>query len=560
MAAGIAAAFNAPISAVTFTIEEIVGTLDQTVLSGVVVAAAMAAVIERSVLGAEPVIHLERAYALDHASSLPLYALLGICAAFVSILFTDAVLELRLAFRKLNRPPRWSHPALGGLVTGVIAVLVMRFLKSGGVNGGGYQAMGEALAGHLGVQVLVALCLAKVCATAFSYSSGGSGGVFAPALCIGAMVGGVLGWVDVAALGHGDAELGAFAVVGMGAAFAGIIRAPITSVLIIFEMTGGYGLVLPLMISNMIAYGLARHFRPTPLYDALLEQDGVHLAARDSAATSLEHLPVERAMTRAPIVLGATQTVGEGVESLKGKTFSLCPVLDGGRLFGAVTLIALRKAAAEGAGDRPVSTLTQPAETVSVGTPLRLAAARMSRAAARQLLVLDEQGRLAGLLAMSDVLNAHARAAAPDDSSGRVPPDDALLAIKVGLLAVEAVPVTAATPLPELLDLLIAARGGALPVEGAPGGQCAVATLESVRELRPDDEALGPLLVAADVGKPVRPISPAADLLQALRAMDEQNVDALPVVDGPAGTAPYAVLTRADLGRFLFSHYARGAR
>jgi len=111
----------------------------------------------------------------------------------------------------------------------------------------------------------------------FSYSSGGVGGIFAPALFIGAMLGGAVGYVDVAVFHHPAEEIGSFAVVGMGAVFAGIIRAPMTSVLIIFEMTGGYGLVLPLMVANMSAYALARHWRRTPIYEALLLQDGVLL-------------------------------------------------------------------------------------------------------------------------------------------------------------------------------------------------------------------------------------------------------------------------------------------
>jgi len=125
--------------------------------------------------------------------------------------------------------------------------------------------------------VLLGLCLLKLVATVFSYSSGGVGGIFAPALFIGATLGGAVGYIDVAMFHHPVEEIGSFAVVGMGAVFAGIIRAPITSVLIIFEMTGGYGLVLPLMVANMSAYALARHWRHIPIYEALLLQDGIEL-------------------------------------------------------------------------------------------------------------------------------------------------------------------------------------------------------------------------------------------------------------------------------------------
>lgn len=277
VAAGIAAAFNAPIAAVTFTIEEVVGTLDQSILSGVVVAAALAAVIERSILGVHPVIEVAQAYALDHASSLLLYAVLGAAAALVSVAFTDSLLALRAWFRQLRWLPAWTRPAVGGLVTGGLAVLMLWALGVGGVTGGGYATLGSALAGHLGLRALLALCVVKLAATVFSYSSGGAGGIFAPSLFVGAMLGGAFGHLDVALFGHEPRALGAFALVGMGAVFAGVIRAPITSVLIIFEMTGGYGLVLPLMLANMTAFAVARHLRPLQIYEALLAQDGVSL-------------------------------------------------------------------------------------------------------------------------------------------------------------------------------------------------------------------------------------------------------------------------------------------
>lgn len=287
-AAGVAAIFNAPIAAVTFTIEEIVGSLDHAVLSGVVVAAALAAVIERSVLGTHPVIEVHEAYGLDHPDSLIIYALLGVTAAFVAIAFTDLLLWLRLFFRRQKVVPVWAQPAVGGLATGVLAVAVLGALGTTGVTGGGYAVLGQALAGQLGFKVLVVLCVVKILATSAAYSSGGAGGIFAPTLFVGAMLGGAFGYLDVSAFGHEPKQLGAFALVGMGAVFAGAVRAPITSVLIIFEMTGGYGLVLPLMLSNMTAYVIAKRLRPTPIYDALLEQDGIVLPRAEPPRQSEE--------------------------------------------------------------------------------------------------------------------------------------------------------------------------------------------------------------------------------------------------------------------------------
>jgi chloride channel protein, CIC family len=277
MAAGIAAAFNAPIAAITFTLEELIGDLDQTMLSGVIVAAALAAVVEHSILGSNPVFHMPRTYTLGPASSLIWYALLGILAAVVSIAFTDSLLALRALFKRWTAVPKWIHPAIGGLATGALAVLALYWFHLNGIAGDPYKTLELALTGTMPVVFMIVFCVLKLAATVSSYSSGGSGGIFAPSLFMGAMLGGAVGYLDVTVFHHPADAVGAFAVVGMGAVFAGIVRAPMTSILIVFEMTGGYGLVLPLMIANMTAFVLARYWRPIPIYEALLMQDGIEL-------------------------------------------------------------------------------------------------------------------------------------------------------------------------------------------------------------------------------------------------------------------------------------------
>ena len=284
MAAGIAAAFNAPIAAVTFTLEELIGDLDQTMLSGVIVAAALAAIVEHTVLGANPVFHIQGNYTLTKPSSLVWYALLGLLAAIVSVAFTDSLLGLRAWFRTLTRVPRWVQPAIGGAATGGMAAVALAFFHLNGIAGDPYKTLTLALTGKMTVTAMAVFCVLKLAATVCSYSSGGSGGIFAPALFMGAMLGGAVGYLDVIVFHHPADAIGAFAVVGMGAVFAGIVRAPMTSVLIIFEMTGGYGLVLPLMIANMSAFALARHWRHTPVYEALLAQDNIYLHDEHSSS------------------------------------------------------------------------------------------------------------------------------------------------------------------------------------------------------------------------------------------------------------------------------------
>ncbi len=291
MSAGIAAAFNAPIAAVTFTLEELVGDLDQTILSGVIVAAALAAVVENTVLGSRPIFHVPRLYTFDHPDSLVGYAILGLLAAVVSIGFTDGLLRLRARFKRFSRVPRWLHPAIGGSATGVLAAIGLIFFHLNGIAGDPYQTLTLALGGTLPLGCMVLYCMLKLAATICSYGSGGSGGIFAPALFIGGMLGGAVGFLDVTVFHHASDSIGAFAVVGMGAVFAGIVRAPITSILIIFEMTGGYGLVLPLMIANMSAFALARHWRHVPVYEALLAQDGIFLKPQAPPHTEQDEAP-----------------------------------------------------------------------------------------------------------------------------------------------------------------------------------------------------------------------------------------------------------------------------
>ena len=300
VAAGIAAAFNAPIAAVTFTIEEVIGNLDQALLSGVIVAAALAAVIERKLLGEATSVN--QTYGISQLRSLLVCLVIGIAAALVSLVFTWSLLRLRAGFRGMHYLPEWSRPAVGGIVTGLLAVTALYSMNAHGITGGGYTTLGEALNGALPLRIMLVLCAMKLAATVFSYSSGGAGGIFAPSLFIGAMLGGSIGSLAHRFIHSSTDPLGAFALVGMGSVFAGIIRAPITSVLIVVEMTGSYSLILPLMIANMTSYIIARRFSPMPIYEALLDQDGIHLAPH-VPPDAVESMPISSMLNHDTAIL-----------------------------------------------------------------------------------------------------------------------------------------------------------------------------------------------------------------------------------------------------------------
>jgi len=260
----------------------------------------------------------------------------------------------------------------------------------------------------------------KLLATVACYSSGGAGGIFAPVLFIGGMLGGVFGRVDQALLDHVHADAGAFALVGMGAFFAAVIRAPITSVLIIFEMTRSYALILPLMIANSAAYMLAKAWHPVPIYEALLEQDGLHLPQTQRAVAALAAFRVHDAMTTELVTLAGAESTAAALERVQAHGFSMYPVLDAqGMLLGLVSEARLRRAVAEGRAADPVANEARDENYLRSDLALVDAVARMSTRGARQMAVVEGDSRkLVGVLAMSDVMRAHTRAAHGDVTSG----------------------------------------------------------------------------------------------------------------------------------------------
>ena len=329
-AGGIAAAFNTPLAAIVFAIEEIMGDLKHKAFAGIVMVAVIAAVIERSLLGSESMFdvpfHPEQVSLL----SLGLSLVLGVLAGFVSYAFAQSLLRARERVKLVRGPFAWMMPGLGGLATGCIGALVFTQLGHMGVFGIGYMDLSSALAGSLGLGVLLALFVGKFAATVCSYSSGGSGGIFAPTLFIGAMLGGALGVLAERVIGEASLMPHVLALVGMGALFAGVIRAPVTSILIIFELTHDYNLILPIMVANLTSYAIASKLQPVPIYESLLLQDGINLRKFPilSPSQGWQGMPVSSIMTNTVHTLRYNMPLGEAYEKIKDEGFKVYPVVD----------------------------------------------------------------------------------------------------------------------------------------------------------------------------------------------------------------------------------------
>ncbi len=299
-AAAVAAAFNTPLAAVLFTLEEILANLHARLIGSVVLGAATSWMILHLLLGDEPIFQVP-AYRLVHPLEFLIYLILGLTCGLISTFFVKGLLWIRHYF--LKAPDRWKPftPAFGGLVVGTLAIAFP------GVLGVGYHLVSEALNGQLGLKAMLALLLLKLVATSSSYSSGNAGGVFGPSLFIGAMTGGVVGQAAHSLLPDLTASAGAYALVGMGACFAGIIRTPMTSVIMIFEITRDYTIIVPLMIANLLSYLVSLRLQPIPLYEALLAQTDISLP---SPSHRLEPLTVEKAMRKESTIDSLPQAEG----------------------------------------------------------------------------------------------------------------------------------------------------------------------------------------------------------------------------------------------------------
>ena len=409
-AAALSAAFNTPIAAVLFTLEEIMGDLHAPVLGSVVLASATAWIVLHLVLGDSPLFHVA-GYNLVSPGELLIYALLGVIGGLASVAFVKLLLKLRERFLRFPNSTLWLQPVAGGLTVGIFGFFVPQVL------GVGYGQVERVLNGDVILQTVLVLAVLKIIATAVAYASGNAGGIFGPSLFIGAMVGASVGGVAHLIFPASTAGPGAYALVGMGAAFAGIVRTPLTSVIMIFELTRDYTIIVPLMISNLIAFFISHKLQREPIYEALAHQDGLHLPSGPFRTDTA--LWVTSAIRTPPEPFTLEMKVDEARKLAKGSDLESWPVVDDDGLLGMVRVSDVIDATT--GSQRPVTIATilkraRPATHNSTiiphlhsDQPLGLALARMGDTGHNVLPVVSRANArtIIGVVTLADVLHAY---------------------------------------------------------------------------------------------------------------------------------------------------------
>lgn len=342
-AAGIAAAFNTPITGVLFVMEQVVASWRAGVLGSILLSAVSAVVVSRFFLGDQPLFEVP-GFELTHPSELLVYAGMGIAGGLLAVLFMKAVALLREKTHHLPQWARYARPGAAGLMVGVAGIWLPE------VMGAGYGAIDSALHDQLLWPRLLVLGFVKMLVTLLCFSAGIPGGMFAPALFIGAMIGGGIGALAHLYWPFPTSAASAYVLVGMGTFFAGVFRAPMTSIFMVFEVSASYVIILPVMISNTIAYLISRSLAPLSFFDMIARHEGVDLPSLEEHREKRD-VRVEDAMRiAAGTALTAQTLVSSAIEQLRAVGRDRTLVSRGNGMWSTVSLDELTRAALDGKG------------------------------------------------------------------------------------------------------------------------------------------------------------------------------------------------------------------
>ncbi|QKV97985.1 chloride channel protein [Streptomyces sp. NA02950] len=406
-AGGIAATFNAPLAGVFFAMELILRDFAVESFGAVVLSSVAASVIGRGVLGDEAFLTLPAFHVADPAQYL-LFALLGVAAGAVGVVFTRVLYLIEDACDWAWRGPEWLRPAVGGLLLGGLLLALPQ------MYGVGYPVLENAIEGRYAVGLLLVLLVGKIVATSLTIGIGGSGGVFAPSLFLGAMTGTAFGVTADHLMPGGAGAVGAYGLVGMGAAFAGSARAPITAVIVLFELTGEYSIILPMMLAIVLATLTGRLLSRDTIYTLKLRRRGIDL---DGArlVSPLADATVREVMEELPTLLPGTLSLEDAADVIARSGRGILPVTGrNGRYAGVVTARAVAEALTEPdpaldahTTPRTVADLAERPPAVTSGTPLGGALHPLATAEGTGLPVLEaETGEPVGWLTHQTVLRA----------------------------------------------------------------------------------------------------------------------------------------------------------
>lgn len=400
-AAGLAAAFNTPIAAVTFVLEEIIGDLNSRMLGSVLLAAVIGALVAHGILGAQPafILHGQGAPKWIGYALTPVVAAI---AAFAGCWFQKLSLGLRSANKRPHRLPAWSRVMLGGI--GVWAIGAAVFVNTGhlGVFSLGYEDLSLALDGKLLWHIAALLLVAKLLATALCYGLGACGGIFAPTLFFGTMVGAAIAGAVHLVYPISQADHVALAVVGMCACLGAVVRAPVTGILIVFEMTHEFALVPVLIFGALISQIISRRMAKENFYEAVLAQDGQHverLVPPRSLRTWME-LPSARIANFTPLVIHdlAPNALRDFLARNPHDRF---PVVQDEKVTGVLT----RGEAMDALADSRLPVL-ESVVTCTPDTSVREVATKIVDSPSGLIVLIDKPGSVIGVITMHDILRA----------------------------------------------------------------------------------------------------------------------------------------------------------
>jgi CIC family chloride channel protein len=404
-AGGISATFNAPIAGVFFAHEIILGRILTRHFGFVVISSVIASVIAHAFLGNFQSFSVPT-YTINSYWELPLYFVLGAVCALIGVLFIRALYKTEDIFDAI-KIPEYVKPALGGIAIGLIG------LYSPYLFGVGYDGVEQTLLGKIGLISLMALLLLKILATSFTLGSGGSGGIFAPSLFMGAMVGGIFGDVANRLLPNIAAPSGAYALVGMAAVFSAAARAPITAIIILFEMTRDYAIILPLMLAVVVSTLIAYRLSHESIYTMKLSRQGISIRPREEVDL-LEKVTVQEVMTRDFPTVPAEMTFAQIADKFAKSKHHGFPVVDkDGHLKGMVTLADVESQIdSESRKLTVVDIATTSLITAYPDESLRDVVQKLGAKEVGRLPVIDRKdpSRLIGVLRRYDIVKAYVKA------------------------------------------------------------------------------------------------------------------------------------------------------